>query len=77
MVITAKHDRANKDVLQLLQEALNTNKYYALFRTYQEFVTWDIWPDKKYINFKILAMTLRMTAMLSLSTIDGVDNQVQ
>ena len=63
-------------MLQLLQEALNTNKYYALFRTYQEFVTCDIWPDKKYINFKILAMTLRVTAMLSLST-DGVDNQVQ
>ena len=51
MVITAKHDRAIKDVLQFLQETLNTAKYYALFRTYQEFETWDIWPGEKYINF--------------------------
>ena len=51
MVITAKHDRAIKDVMQFLQETLNTAKYYALFRTYQEFETRDIWPGEKYINF--------------------------
>ena len=54
MVITAKHDRAIKDVLQFLQETLNTAKYYALFRTYQEFETWDIWLGEKYIHSKVL-----------------------
>ena len=51
MVITAKHDRAIKDMMQFLQETLNKDKNSALFRIYQEFETWDIWPGEKYINF--------------------------